>query len=318
MKNTPQKPILSLIVPCHNEEENIPDLYFKFKEVWQALQNQYEYELIFIDDGSSDGSVEAIEKLHKTDPMVKLVELSRNFGKEVALSAGVHECNGDACIFLDADLQYPIDILPQFLTKWSEGYEVVVGIRDKKNTNNLIETVGSKMFYLIINNLSEIKIQSGALDYRLLDRKVIEVYKQFSERNRMTRALIDWLGFKRTTISYTELARTKGTPSYSFIKRFKLALWTMVTQSLFPLRFAGYLGIYVTLFSGLLGVYLLLDSYVFDDQLPGAFSGPFMIGVLTVFLNGLTLSCLGLIALYIENIHIEVMDRPLYVIRKKI
>ena len=309
--------ILSVIIPCYNEESNISHFYKAFCESWKNPKlDKVDYELIFVDDGSRDTTVTEVQKLIEIDPKVKLIEFSRNFGKEVALSAGVENCVGDACIFVDADLQYPIDRIPDFVEKWLAGADVIIGIRDKKKTNNIIEKLGSIAFYKIINSISETKILPGALDFRLIDRVVIDEYNRFSERGRMTRALIDWLGFKRDFIHYQELPRLHGEPAYSFNKRVKLALSTFISQSLLPLKLAGYLGLFIFIISSILGVFIIIQSYILRDPLGLKISGSAALGVLNSFLVSIILMCLGLIALYIANIHTEVANRPLYVIRK--
>jgi len=308
---------LSVIIPCYNEEVNISHFYKAFMTAWSDPRlSKLDYELVFIDDGSRDQTVAELQKLIAQDSKVKLIEFSRNFGKEVALSAGVENCIGDGAIFVDADLQYPIDRVPDFVEKWLSGADVVVGIRDKKKTNNLIEKFGSSMFYKIINSISDTKIIPGALDFRLIDRVVIDEYNRFSERGRMTRALIDWLGFKRDYIHYQELPRLYGEPAYSFSKRVKLALSTFVSQSLLPLKLAGYLGLLIFIISGLLGIFIIVQSYILGDPLNLRISGSASLGILNSFMVSIILMCLGLIALYIANIHTEVANRPLYVVRK--
>jgi len=308
---------LSLIVPCFNEESNIVAFYDAFQDIYKSkLSKKIDYELLFVDDGSKDETVSEVKKLISKDSKVRLIELSRNFDKEIAVTAGIENCIGDACIFLDADLQYPIDRIPDFVKKWFDGVEVVIGVRDKKKTNNIIEKAGSYVFYKIIQAISDTPIISGALDFRLLDRVVIDEFIRFSERGRMVRALIDWLGFKRDFIYYEELPRYSGVPAYSLTKRIKLALSTFVSQSLFPLKLAGYLGLFIFIVSGLMGIFIIIQSYILKDPMRLNVTNSFQLGILNSFLVGIVLMCLGLIALYIANIHIEVTNRPMYVIRR--
>lgn len=308
---------LSLIVPCYNEETNIAEFYNTFLKVYnKSLSKLINYEIVFIDDGSKDKTVEEVNKVIAKDDKVTLVEFSRNFGKEIALTAGLSNCKGDGCVFLDSDLQYPIDKLPDFVDKWLSGVEVVIGMRDSKKTNNIVEKVGSLFFYKIIQAISDTPIISGALDYRLLDRVVIDELLKFSERGRMVRALIDWLGFRRDFVYYKELPRFSGEPGYSFVKRLKLALSTFISQSLFPLKLAGYIGLFIFSLSGVLGVFILIQSYILKDPMKLNISNSFSLGVLNSFLVGIVLMSLGIIALYIANIHTEVTNRPIYVVRK--
>ncbi|GAB4149180.1 MAG: glycosyltransferase family 2 protein [Patescibacteria group bacterium] len=316
MPNDNLKKTISLIVPCFNEEKNIEHLYQAVLAVWEELEEKYDYELIFIDDGSKDNTILEVEKLAKLDDRVLLLEFSRNFGKEMATSAGINYCSGDAAIMIDADLQYPIEILPEFVNKWEQGNEVVVGVRDAKKTKNIIDKAGSFIFYKIINAISDIKIESGALDFRLVDRKVINEFNRFTERGRMTRALIDWLGFKRDYVRYQEKPRLYGKPAYSFIKRVRLALSTFISQSLLPLKLAGYLGLFVTIFSGVTLLTILVTRYIIHNTWGLSISRAMIVVIAMMFLIGIVLMFLGLISLYIANIHVEVANRPIYVIRR--
>ncbi len=311
-----EKKLISLIIPCFNEEENITRAYHEISSFWKKIETHYDYELVFVDDGSRDETVNIIEKLAQSNSSIKLIQFSRNFGKEIATTAGIQNCSGDACIMFDADMQYPIDSLPEFLEKWQNGADVVVGIRNKKETHNLVEKVGSFMFYKLVNLISEIEIQSGALDFRLMDRVVIEEFSKFTERGRMTRALIDWLGFTRDFVYYTEQERFAGEASYTFHKRVKLAFSTFVGTSLMPLKLAGYLGIWIALISGPIGIVMSVNKYLLSDAMGWATTGSTQVGILSVFLTGVNLMCMGLISLYIANIHVEVANRPLYVIKK--
>ena len=312
------KKVISIIIPCYNEEQNIEEAYSHITKFWESKIPDYDFELVFVDDGSRDKSVQIITKLSKSDGKVKLVEFSRNFGKELATTAGIQNCTGDACIMYDADLQYPIEKLPDFIAKWEKGADVVVGIRDKKNTNNLVEKIGSYCFYKLINIIAEVEVRAGALDFRLMDRIVINEFNKLTERGRMTRSLIDWLGFKRDYIFYKENERFAGEASYSFIKRVNLALSTFLSTSLFPLKFAGYLGIIISIITGPLGVILAINKYLLKDILGWSTTGATQVGVLTAFLIGINLMCMGLISLYIANIHIEVTNRPLYVVKNRL
>jgi polyisoprenyl-phosphate glycosyltransferase len=313
-----QKKIISLIIPCFNEEQNITEAYSHITNFWKTLKYDVDYEMVFIDDGSRDATSGKVLEIAKIDSKVKLLQFSRNFGKEIATTAGIQNCTGDACIMYDADLQYPIEKLPDFLDKWFAGADVVIGMRDKKKTNNLVEKFGSFMFYKLVNMTAETEVEAGALDFRLIDRVVIEEFNRLTERGRMTRALIDWLGFKRDYVSYVENERFAGEASYSFNKRVKLALSTFLSTSLFPLKFAGYLGIWISVITGPLGIVMAINKYFLADILNWNTTGATQVGVLTAFLIGINLMCMGLVALYVANIHIEVTNRPLYVIKNKV
>jgi len=306
---------VSIIIPAFNEEENISTLYSVLSKIFEDIKE--EMELIFVDDGSNDNTVLEIKALHQKDDRIKLIQFSKNFGKEIAISAGIMHCSGDCAMVFDADLQYPAEEIPNFINAWKAGYEIVIGIRDKKKTSNIIEKTGSVLFYQIMTKIGETEVIPGALDFRLLDKKVIQEFNRFTEHGRVARSLIDWLGFKKTYLRYNEKPRHRGVASYDFIKRFQLAFYGFVTHSLFPLRLAGLIGIMITTASGIFGIATFISQFILNQQAI-VFSGPFLLGLLNTFLTGITLMSLGLIALYIARIHVEVTNRPLFVVKNKI
>ena len=307
---------VSIIIPVFNEEDNI-------SKVHQALGNVlsidgYEYEITFVDDGSTDNSIKELNDVAARDSRVKVVEFSRNFGKEMATTAGINSSTGDLAILIDADLQHPVGLIPDFIKKWEAGAEVVIGVREKNKGEGLIKKIGSAVFYKIVNAIGDTKIMPRATDYRLLDRKVIDEFNRFTERNRMTRGLIDWLGFKKDYIYFQANERQSGEAGYSMRKKFRLALSTFTSFSLVPLKIAGYLGVVITLVSAILGLFILIEDIILRDPLGLGFSGTAMLAVMLLFLVGIILICLGFIALYIANIHGEVTNRPMYVIRRSV
>ena len=315
--NTPHaKKILSVVIPLLNEERNIPLLYQTLIAVMRT-EPQYRVEYIFVDDGSSDSSAAAIDALAQKDSNVRSVEFSRNFGKEMATTAGLKEAKGDCVVMLDADLQHPPEKIPEMLRLWEEGAEVVIGVRTANHDEGVIKRYGSKLFYSIMSRISEVELIYGETDFRLLDRAVVDVFNTFAQRRRMTRALINWLGFHHKNIHFQSPARKHGNAAYSTTKLIRLALHSFVSNSLLPLRLTGYLGMLISALSGTLGVVVIFERYIFHDSLGWAISGPAQLAILNVFLVGVVLMSLGIIALYIENIDQEVIGRPLYVIRKK-
>lgn len=306
--------LISIVTPVHNEEQNIVPFFSAISRVLAPLP--YSFELIFVDDGSNDSSAAHVKKLtHQTRLRVRLIELSRNFGKEVALTAGIEAAKGEAVMLLDADLQHPVEKIPDFLKAWKAGNEVVIGVRKTQVSDTHVKRIGSKAFYKIMSRIGEIQSIPHATDFRLLDRVVVDAFMRFTERQRLTRGLIDWLGFNRAIIYFDANERRFGTPSYNTVKLFQLALNSFVSHSLMPLRIAGYLGISIMLFSGLFGVFLIGEVYLMHDPIAFNPSGTAQLAVLLLFLVGIILASLGLIALYIANIHSEVTNRPLYVKR---
>jgi polyisoprenyl-phosphate glycosyltransferase len=307
---------ISLVVPVYNEEKNVPLIAGEIARVFSTLS--YAYEIIFVNDGSRDNSQSAIDALVAGNPQhIKSIELSRNFGKESATSAGLHAAIGHAVMMIDADLQHPVDMIPEFITTWEAGTDVVIGQRKNSKKEGVIKHLGSKLYYIIMNRMSDTPLESGTTDFRLIDRQVVDEFNKLTEHNRITRGLIDWLGFKRVLVPFQANERAHGQASYSLPKLIRLALSSAITHSLFPLKFAGYLGIFITLITGIGGTVVFVERYVFNDSLGWSFTGSAQLAILIIFFIGIVLSCLGLIALYVGNIHAEVAGRPIYVVKKK-
>lgn len=305
---------ISVIVPVLNEENNISILK---EEIFKIFKNiSYDLELIFINDGSSDNSQEIIEDICLKNNEVKYIEFSRTFGKERAISAGFKFVSGDAVIVIDADLQHPPSIILEMIKKWELGSDVVIGLRENNGESGLIRKIGSNTFYYIMNILSETPFEKGSTDFRIMDRQVVDEFNKFTEKNRITRGLIDWLGFSRDFVKFKASKRNGGKTTFSFIKLFKLAISSAVSHSLFPLKLSGYLGLFVMIISSIGGGVVIFEMYILNDPLGWSISGTAQLAILLVFFLGIILSCLGLIALYIGNIHDILLNRPLYVIKK--
>ncbi len=305
---------ISIIIPVYNEALNAPLLYH---EVIKRLKRlPYKFEFIYVDDGSKDASAEVIEELAKTQDNIRLIQFSRNFGKEAAVSAGLHAARGDAAVILDADFQHPPHLIADFIKKWKEGADVIVGVRKYGASEGWIKKMSSSIFYFLIRPISNTDIIPHSSDFRMLDRKVINAFNQLSERNRMTRGLIDWLGFKRDFIHFESDERKHGQRSYSYRKLVELALNSFTTYTLLPLRLAGYIGAGIILIIGPLGFGAFVEMFFLNDPLQMGISNVVLLALLMTFLIGIMLACLGLVALYIAHIHSEVSGRPLYVVQK--
>ena len=309
--------LVSIVIPVMNESANLALLLERLQAVFQG-QPDYQFEIVFVDDGSTDDTADKIVAIGRKNSDVRLIELSRNFGKEMAVTAGLAAATGDAAIIIDADLQHPPEMIPKFIAAWAAGAEVVIGVRtDDKRYASFMKRLGSKLFYKLINNLSPVKIVPNATDYRLIDRVVIDAFNQFSEHNRMTRGLIDWLGFKREYVTFTPVPRQNGEAGYNLRKLTGLALNSIVGMSLVPLKFAGYLGVAITLIFGTLGVSVAVEMFGFNDPWHLNIANSVNLAILIVFLIGIVLMALGLVGLYIAAIHTEVSGRPLYVKRPR-
>jgi dolichol-phosphate mannosyltransferase len=305
--------LISIVVPVYNEEPNIPVLHSEIVKHVSGLP--YSFEFVFVDDGSRDGSAAAIQKLAKKRRSVRLIELSRNFGKEAAVSAGLHAAKGDAAIILDADLQHPPSLIRKFIRKWKQGAEVVVGVKRYGKNESWFKRFSSAWFYRLIRPISNAEITPHAADYRLIDRRVIDAFSNLKEHNRMTRGLIDWLGFKRDYVTFEVSPRLHGERSYTYRKLFALAFNSFTAYSLLPLKLAGYLGNAILSITAPTGIFLWVEMYALHDPLNLNITSVGMMALLTLFLVGVILSCIGLVSLYIAHIYAEVVDRPLYVVR---
>jgi len=309
--------LISFVIPIFNEQENIKTIYLSVFKKFNSLKSKYEPEFIFVDDGSTDKSIKILNDLALKNNKVKYLEFSRNFGKEIATTAGIHYAKGDAVIIMDADLQHPPEKIAEFITKWEDGAEIVTGIRQRTKGKSIMKRIGSYYFYKINSAISGIKSVPNSTDFRLLDKKVIKEFIRFTEKNRMTRGLIDWLGFKNEYVYFVSPERKFGKPGYSYLKLTRLAFTSFVSNSLIPLKLAGYLGIIITVLFALLGIFVFLDRYFLHDPFGFHFTNLAIVVVFIGFLIGIVLSCLGLMALYIGNINTEITNRPLYVLRNK-
>lgn len=310
------KKLISIVVPVHNEAKNAPLLY---KEVTDHVKNlPYSFEFIYVDDGSKDFSSEAVEHLVARHPNVKLIQLSRNFGKEAAVTAGLHAAKGDAAMVMDADLQHPPRLIGEFIQKWEAGKDVIVGVRKSSPSESWFKRFTSDLFYKLITPVSNTDLIPHATDFRLMDRKVVDAFCVLSERNRMTRGLIDWLGFNRDFVYFIADERAFGERSYSYKKLVELAINSFTSYTMVPLRFAGYLGAATMAVAGPLSALLYVETFLMRDPFGWNISNITMLTLFMTFLIGIVLGCLGLVAMYIARIHHEVSGRPLYVVRKEV
>ena len=306
--------VISIVIPVYNESKNLPRLYERLEKVVATIP-EFEWEYLFINDGSIDDSMAVLEQLSQTDSSVKVIDLSRNFGKEVALTAGVHAANADAVICMDADLQHPPELINTLVDEWRKGAEVVATIRASIEKQPLIRRIGSYSYYWLMNKLSNLDVVSQTTDFRLLDKKVIQAFEKVTERERMFRGIIDWMGFKKVYVKFHAGERAEGVAGYSYAKLWRLAINSITSFSLWPLRLAGYLGLLITSLSGLLLAWML-GSYLFVGL--AAYSPLAIVVVANTFLMGIVLMAIGLVALYVGAIHTEVVNRPIYLVRQRL
>lgn len=304
---------ISVVIPVYNEEKNVPLIAEEIAGVFAALP--YEYEIIFVNDGSRDNSLLAILRLAEHHPNIKGIDFSRNFGKEPALSAGCHVASGDGVITMDADLQHPATLIPELIAHWEKGAEVVYTVRKKNEGASFTKRATSSMYYWLFNKITSVTTEPRSTDFRLLDKKVIEVFRRFPERERMFRGMVDWMGYKRSRVEFVARERKHGQAGYSYAKLFGLAINSFTSFSLLPLKLAGYLGLTITTLSG-----LLLTAMILSEFFTGwwVFTPLSILATINIFLVGIVLISLGFVALYIARIHNEVINRPLYIVREKV
>jgi dolichol-phosphate mannosyltransferase len=309
------KKLISIVIPMHNESKNISKTYFDLIENIRNMSS-YRFEILLVDDGSEDDTLIVSKQLKNKVVSKKIIEFSRNFGKEAATSAGIKYSSGDAVIIMDADGQHPSGLIPNLVESWANGNEVVIGVRTTNSGEGLIKKYGSKIYYKLLNILTDGNTVPGSTDFRLLDKKVVTEFNKLTERGRITRGLIDWLGYKRSYIEFAANERSDGKASYTLPKLIKLALNAFVSQSTKPLKAVGLLGLIVTIISTILGFSLFIEQYILGDPLKLSISGTAFLAVFLSFLVGIVLVCQGLLALYIESIHTESQNRPLYIVAR--
>ena len=308
-----KKPTIALVIPAYNEAANLRPFLDLVNQTTENLSDYY-WEYIFVDDGSSDNTWELIEDLALADPRVKGVSLSRNFGKETALTAGLELAGDvDALIFIDADLQHPPHVIADLVAQWEGGYQIVATQRETIQYS-MTRKLGARLFYFMLNRFSDLKVQPKATDFRLLDRGALKVLKTFEERTRFFRGLIDWMGFKKTFVTFSSPDRANGESTFKLGALVRMAINSFTTFSLLPLRVTGWLGLTVVSLSLAVLFYMIITQFFFAQ----VFTPLAYFVVFNTLLFGVMLSALGLIALYIGHIHTEVIRRPLYIVQDKV
>ena len=303
---------LSLIVPVFNEEDGIAPFLEAVTPIVEATGQACE--ILFVNDGSRDNSLMVLRAAAAQDERVKVIDLSRNFGKEAALSAGLDFASGDVMIPMDVDLQDPPDLIPVFLAKWREGFDVVNGVRVDRSQDTTVKRNSAGLFYWLFNKLSPTDLPNNVGDYRLLDRQVVEAIKLMPERNRFLKGIFAWVGFRTTEIPFARPERTVGTTSWNYWKLWNFALDGVIGYSTAPLRIWTYTGFVLALLSFLYGAFIIAKTLLFGVDVPGY---PSLITII-LFMSGVQMISLGVIGEYVSRIFIEVKERPLYLVREVI
>lgn len=305
------QPVISVIAPIYNEEKNIPELYRRVCEVMDSTGETWE--LVMIDDGSTDNSVALIRELAGKDSRVRPVVFARNFGHQIAVTAGMDYSLGQAVVIIDADLQDPPEVIQEMIARWREGYEVVYAVRTEREGESWFKLFTASLFYRLIYRITDVDIPLDTGDFRLLDRQVVDVLKKMRERHRFLRGMSAWVGFKQIGVNYKRRARFAGQTKYPFRKMFRLAVNAITGFSYFPLQLATYIGFFSA------GISILAIPIVIAMRLAGsqAFFGQATTLIAVLFLGGVQLISLGILGEYIGRLYDEAKGRPLYIVRSE-
>lgn len=307
--------LLSVIVPCYNEEENIRDFYDElFKNAPFFDKKEIDVELIYVDDGSKDHTVEEIRKLHGEDDRVHMVSFSRNFGKEAAIYAGLQKSKGDLVVLMDADLQDPPSLLPEMYEYIEQGYDSVATRRVTRKGEPPVRSFFARMFYRIMNKISKTEIVDGARDYRLMTRQVVDAILAMTEYNRFTKGIFGWVGYETKWLEYENIERRKGETKWSFWKLFAYSLEGITAFSTMPLTVAAVMGALFCAAAFIMIIVIIIKTLIFGDPTSG---WPSMVCII-LFVGGVQLFCLGIVGQYLSKTYMEVKKRPIYLVKEDI
>jgi dolichol-phosphate mannosyltransferase len=303
---------ISVIVPCYNEEEVLHTTHQRLTEVLEKLQG-YEYELIYVNDGSRDKTLPMLREIGQADRRVKLLSFSRNFGHQIAITAGLDYCSGDAAVVIDADLQDPPHLIADMVRSWEQGADVVYGKRRDREGETFFKLFTARLFYRFINRLADVDIPLDTGDFRLMNRKALDAFLKLRERHRFVRGMVAWVGFKQEALEYDREARFAGTTKYPFRKMMRLAFDAIMGFSNVPLRLASFVG-FITSLLAFAGILYALYAKLFTNE---TVAGWTFLMIAILFIGGITLVVLGIIGEYIGRIYSEIKQRPLYLIQEQ-
>ena len=301
---------ISVVVPLYNEEENIDYLFTRLLSVLDKLETSYE--VVCINDGSRDNTLKQLIEYHHQNPNIKVINLSRNFGKEIALTAGIDYARGEAVIPIDADLQDPPELIEELVAKWRQGYDIVYATRRSRQGETWLKRFTADAFYKTIGKMTKISIPANTGDFRLLDRKVVEALKQIPERTRFMKGLFAWVGYKQTSVMFDREPRAAGTTTWNYWKLWNFAIDGITSFSFVPLKIWSYIGLFISFISLLYASFLVIRTLILGIDVPGYAS--LMVAVL--FFGGIQLITLGVIGEYLGRVYEEVKGRPLYFVRE--
>lgn len=302
--------LTSIIIPVKDESEGIDHLFNRLMPILEQLPTKYE--LVFINDGSNDNTLDLLLEKQKSIPEIAIVDLSRNFGKEAALFAGFANCKGDAAISIDADLQDPPELILEMVEHWLNGYEVVTAVRENRDTDTSTKKHTAGLFYTVMNKISETKLTPNAGDYRLLNRAAINAFLELKEKVRFNKGLLTWIGFKEKIVYHAREERVAGQTKWNYWKLFKFSIDGITSFSRAPLEIWSYIGVFVAFMSFVYGSIIIIKSLVFGADVPGY---PSLVTFI-LFFSGLQMIGIGMLGSYIGRIFIETKHRPLYIVRE--
>ena len=305
-------PLVSVIVPCFNEEDVVEAFYRRSAPILAGIDERYE--IIFVDDGSRDHTAALVLALNGRDPRVKLIALSRNFGKEIAMTAGLDAASGEAVVVIDADLQDPPELIPQFVHKWREGYDVVYATRMGREGEGWLKRATAAAFYRVIRGLTRVEIPADTGDFRLMSRRALDGLNLLRERHRFMKGLFSWVGFRSTSILYRREPRFAGNTKWNYWRLWNFAIEGITSFSMAPLQLAGYVGFLTASFAFLYALFLIVRTLIYGRDFPGYAS----IMVTILFFSGVQLVTLGVIGEYIGRMFSEVKRRPLYLVQETV
>ncbi len=307
--------LISIVVPCYNEQAVFPETLKRLTDTFKSLdESKYSYELIFVNDGSKDNTLDQIKDAVASDKHIKGINFSRNFGHQIAITAGLDLCKGDAAVVIDADLQDPPSVILEMIKKWEEGFDVIYGMRRERAGESAFKLITAKWFYRFINKLSDVDIPLDTGDFRLMDRKALDQFLSMRETYRFVRGMVAWIGFKQTFIEYDRESRFAGSTKYPLKKMIRLASDAILSFSNTPLKIATFVG-FITSIVAFVGIVYSLYMRLFTDNFVEGWT-LLMISVLLI--GGIILLVLGIIGEYVGRIYGEIKQRPLYIIRDKI
>lgn len=306
----PVAPVLSLVVPMFNEAGNLDRLFDRLAQVMADLGESYE--IVCVDDGSRDDTVARALEHRRLDPRIKVVELSRNFGKELALTAGLRHTSGQAVVMIDADLQHPPEVIKDMMREWRQGFEMVIAVRRDRDDESAVKRLAAKVFYEVFGRVSEVRLPPGAGDFRLLDRKVVKVLNAMPEHARFMKGLYAWVGFRQTIIPFDVAERAHGETKFNLFRLWRLAIDGITSFTSVPLKVWTFMGMLVASFALLYGLLFIVKTLILGIDVPGY---PSLIVAITFF-SGVQLISLGVIGEYLGRVFAEVKNRPLFVVRE--